>query len=800
MPYSGKKEKKIEFTDEEKKLLKQLVEHYDEEDREIREKQIRTWRKLKLYWEGFTNIWYSEIAHDWRIWDNSQTEDNEQAAYDKKINVFRAYLESIIAALSVVVPPVKCYPEDADNPLDLLTARTGDKVSKLIYRHNDVQLLWLHSLFVYCTEGMVACYTYSKQDEQFGTYTVPKEEESVETHKFTTCTACGEDFDEVPFSEEEILAEQELAMQPQIDESGFPIIDEMGQPVMQEKPPEEPEVCPLCGEEMSPVTRVEPTTVKKIVGEEQIPKSRQCIEAYGGLYIKVANYAKKQADTPYLMFSYETDFTFARERYEDLSDKIGPGISGSSYESYERWGRSNPQYAGDLPRNNVTVRNCWFRPSAYHIFNKDEVKLLKEKFPKGTKVVMIDDNFAEAENQALDDYWTLTHNPLSDHLYHDPIGLLLVSIQDITDDIISLVLQTIEHGIPQTMADPRVLNFEAYRKMEATPGSIISATPVSGKAMGDGFYEVKTATLSPEILPFGNKIQELGQLASGAAPTIFGGQLEGSKTASEYSMSRAQALQRLQNTWKVFTIWWKQIFEKAIPGYIALVQEDEKFVEKDEFGNFVNVFIRKAELEGKIGKIELEANENLPITWAQKKDVIMQLLQANNPEILAMLAQPENLPLIYEAIGIDDFHVLGEDDRIKQNDEIKELLVSEPIVRPPSPEEQLMSIDQGMEPQEVEEPSIDIDETLDNHQIEFATCRKFLISEAGRQAKVENPNGYKNVLLHALRHNMILQQQMMAQQQAEMEQENSGDGRPKPVKSSKKDMSSPNKGEENVVA
>ena len=43
--------------------------------------------------------------------------------------------------------------------------------------------------------------------------------------------------------------------------------------------------------------------------------------------------------------------------------------------------------------------------------------------------------------------------------------------------LISLVLQTIEHGIPQTFADPKVLNFNAYRNSEVIPGGIYPATP-----------------------------------------------------------------------------------------------------------------------------------------------------------------------------------------------------------------------------------------------------------------------------------------------------------------------------------
>ena len=102
----------------------------------------------------------------------------------------------------------------------------------------------------------------------------------------------------------------------------------------------------------------------------------------------------------------------------------------------------------------------------------------------------------------------------------------------------------------------------------------------------------------------------------------------------------------------MLTMWWKQIFGKVIPMYIKEMKDDEKQVKKDEFGNFVNVFIRMAELQGKIGNIELEANENLPITWNQQKDSIMQLFEMNNEAIMASLMTPENMPFIKRAIGL----------------------------------------------------------------------------------------------------------------------------------------------------
>jgi hypothetical protein len=723
------------------RLLKEVVDVYEKEDRSIRERQIRQWRQLKLFWEGIQRTWYSEVAHDWRIWDEAQdAQSTDQSYYDKPVNIFRAYLESIIAALSVTVPPVKAYPDDADNVLDLMTAKGGDKIAQLVYRHNDAPLFWLHGLFIFMTEGMVACYGYPKASEAYGTYEKETYNNYDEQHEYTICPKCGFEIDD------QIL---EQAVKPyrdefQPDDSDVPIQD------LIESLDAKEDVCPSCMAMVIPELQQRTLVVERLVGITQEPKSRVCLEAYGGLYVKVANYAKKQADTPYLIFSYETNVAMAVENYEHLQGKNKDILklkesAGGQEQPYDQWARLSPQYRGQYPENVVTVRNAWLRPGAFNCLSeKADIDKLKKEFPNGAKVVHINDTFAEAVNESLDDCWTLTNNPLADYITHDPLGLLLVSIQEIINDLISLIMQTIEHGISQTFADPGVVNFNAYRQMETIPGGMYEATPKTGKSVADAFHELKTATLSGEVLPFANMLQTLAQLVSGALPSLFGGQIEGSETASEYSMSRAQALQRLQNIWKIFTTWWKQIFGKVIPMYIKEMKDDEKDVQRTTDGGFINVFIRRAELEGKIGKIELEANENLPMTWSQQRDIIMQLLQAGNPEILKIIGAPENLPVIRQAIGLTDFYVPNEDDREKQLDEIRLLLNSEPIPTG--------------DPMIPELPSVEVDQLYDNHAIEFEIVRKWVVSEEGRQAKANNELGYKNVLLHGRMHYMFMQQ------------------------------------------
>lgn len=734
------------------KLLKTVVEHFDKEDVAVRQRQIRLYKKLKYYWDGFQRLYWNEVAHDWRVYDREYDSEggNDQGFYDKPVNVFRSYLEAIIAALSVAVPSINCYPDDADNISDIETAKAGDLIAELIYKDQDVILKWLHALFVFCTEGAVYAYNYPDTDEKYGTYDKQETEDVEQVTQKPFCPTCGNML-QSPDEDEEVTQEEKDEFQPDDDDVAAHDIILNKHQLM----------CPVCLAMVDPEYREHKFIVTRIVGKTTEPKTRQCIEIYGGLFVKTPTYAIRQNECPYLKFSYETHYANVVEKYPEFKDKFDPsnnklGISaGGLYDPYERWGRLSTQYNGEYPLNTVTVGNTWLRPAAYHVIqDDDDCKLLRKHFPDGCKVVQCNDSVLDYENESLDDCWTITHNPLSDYLQHDPLGLLATSIQEITNDLVSLTLQTIEHGITQTFADPAALNFKAYRESEVAPGDIYPAKAPAGGNLSNAFYEVKTANLSPEVGPFAQRMYEMGQVVTGALPSLSGGaQQNSSKTAAQYAMSRAQALQRLNTTWKMLTIWWKQIFGKVIPQYIQTVVEDEKFVSKDEAGNFINVWIRKSELLGKIGKVELEASEELPITWSQKKDVIMQMMQAANPQVMEILSAPENLGFIQQALGIDELTIPGNDDREKQWEEIKLLLDSEPA----------SDIDQ-MTGQPTEVPSVTVDPIIDNHQIHIEICTKWAKSTAGRLAKIENQNGYKNVLLHLEQH-VKIQQPLQAMNQ-----------------------------------
>jgi ssDNA-binding Zn-finger/Zn-ribbon topoisomerase 1 len=750
--------KKREFDDEVAKLLKTVIDHFEQEDSATRLRQLKLYRKLKLYWNNLSLTYWNEGAKDYRIATPEESSD-DQAFYDRPMNVFKAFLETIIAALSIQIPTVICVPGDAENSMDVMTAKVGNKIAERLYKDNEATLIWLKMLYVWVTEGMVACHHYPKEDEKYGTYEEPKyKDKEVETY---SCPSCGAQLPDDIFGSSE---DGEVNKFNENEDEGEAIELDI--------------TCPECQAELDPEMDKIKMNIPELDKFITKKNSRIKMEVYGGLYVKIANYAMTQAETPYLFFSHEVHYSQAVAEYPDLRDKLKLGNSsslGGSYDPYEVTARLNPQFAGDWPDNTVTERKCWLRPESFNVLPVEGCEKLDNLFPDGAKVCLVNDICVEYKEEKLDDRWTLTKNPTGEYLTHQPLGELLINVQDIINDLISLALQLVEHGIIETWADPSVVNFSGRQQLESTPGAI-TAVKAQGanKNISDAFFSNSAAVLNPEIFTLFRIVQEMGQFVSAAMPSLFGGSQLGrtSQTASEYSMSKAGALQRLQTPWRTFSIFWKEIFTKIIPQDIAERRVDEKYVERDENNNFINIFIRKSDLAGKIGDVILDPSDQMPVSDDQKRDFILELMKLNNEEIMTALASPENLPMVRKVVRIPEFKLPGEADRQKQYEELRKLFSEEPIMGEAPPIEVLLVIDQP--PSQDMMPSVPIDIDLDNHMIEAETCREVLISDAGRLAKEENPKGYQNALLHYKAH---MQQVMMQQAAAAQAAQNSSIGK-----------------------
>lgn len=686
-------------------LVRDICSEYEKEDRSERMEKKALWIKLENYMNGIQRLFYDMVARDWKQLD----EDYTARHYDKVINIYRAHLEAITAALSIKLPSAIFYPEDADVSEDVITAQVCHKVKEIIERHNEAKLKFIRAIVTLFNCGVVAAYIYNRRDAKYGTYKRPQF--SNKTVKVTTvnlnCPDCGSNIDEIIFKGDD-----------------------------KKKIPEEVKKCPVCGHKAIPIQDEYEDEIPEIIAYGETPKSRTIIEIFSPLFVHMPFYARSQELMPWLKLEFEQHYSLLRSTYPKLykENQLVRGGNARAEDAEERGLRI------ETSSNLVTTKCWWVRPWGYDVVSTSpeidkKIERLREKFPDGFYAVIIDDKLAEIHNEVLDDHWQISHTPLSTYIHGEPIGKPLAPIQDLTNEVVDLQIETFEHAIPETFADATVLNFDAYGKSRAMPGMVYPAKPpADGQPLSSAFHSIKTATLSEESDLFLRKLDDKGQFVVGSFPSIYGGPAtSGSRTAREYTESRSMALQRLTLPFNILKFWWKNVSAVAVKQFIQSLKKDEedyKEVIKTSTG-FVNQWIRQSDIQGNIGQVEVDPDEDLPQSPAQLKDIFLNLIGLKDKVLNTAIFHPENTPFLARSLGYADFYIPGYDDRNKQYKEINELLKGGYVeVRP-----------------------------WENHRVEAETLKQFLVSPPGLIAKRDNPEGYANAEQHLQEHIDAMTQQ-----------------------------------------
>lgn len=692
---SQNQEENSPYSEEVQGALKTIILQLEKEDKPVRDLQIRYWKKLDYFWKGIQYIYWSEVAKDWKsIQDAFMSDpDYDPTLFAKVINFYRAHGESIIAALSTGLPYVRFYPDDADDPDDVMTAKAFDKISELIQKHNKGEQILLKALYCMYNSGFAAAYNRHVWDKDYGTIQKQDVQYTTQYTPQQACPECGEPLDNAQ-------EHDQLPDEPTLD-------------------------CPLCGP-VSPMEKMIKQIIPIGIEEYDEPKSREIVDVYSSLYVKVPHYVTRIEESPYLILETDHHYALLKEIFPQIADKIQPSTDSSTY---DKWARSPTQYIADTSVSRATVKRVWLRPWIFNILDDDDlIKQLKKLFPDGVFCTLVNEIYAEACPEKLDDHWTLSRNPLSTHIHQEPIGEPYVQVQEMRNELLNLTMQTITFAIPETFADPQVLNFTKYSNTKAEPGSIYPAKPVPGKGLSDSFFTIKTASLSEEVPNFKNQLDQDGQFVLGSFPSLYGGTQEGgSKTLGEYETSRNQALQRLSTPWKIVNQLWSEVMNKATRSFAHHMQEDEKIVGRDQ-NVFSNSYIRLSQIQGKVGACEPESSEQFPVSWSQKRQALFQLLGMKDQRIDSAIFDPNNVPMVSRLLGFDDLYIPGEDERNMQLQEISELLKG-----------------QQVQPNQ-----------WDNHPIHIGVCRAFLNSPAGEIQKLENPQGFGLVVQHMMAHQQLM--------------------------------------------
>jgi hypothetical protein len=717
--------------------LRDLIEKYRTEAIVARRHEIRRIRQARYFWQGLQNLFWDPGRGDWNLphlvgtRGPAEEGSDETPRYQYVHNIFQAYGLAFIAVMSQDVPSVRFWPQSPNRSEDLTAAKAASDAVELIEQNNKVQDLLSAVAYFLWTDGKVGAYVRFVVDGQrFG------------------------------WKNEDILqqAEQKIGQ------------DQYSCPQCNNVTTDDAQmfggICQNCGTPMNfnPAPTVQ---VPQVVGQKKVPNGQEVIDIVGGLELNTPVWSRDQIDFPYMQWQLEVPKAKLKAAYTHAADSIESSTQLMADDVYARASRlslaqSLPYtHPGDALQSLVTFLRTWIRPWAfYELKDADLRDQLLQMFPDGCYVAFAGDTYCESRNESMDDHWRVLHGLPGEGQNRPAVGSSLIDIQEQVNDYANIQAENYEFGIPPIFADPNVVDFDALGSTQAEPAAWYPATAKAGAALADGFYQPLPAQVAPDMPKYQDNLAgPVSQFLSGLFPAVFGGEMEGNKTASGYAMARDQAMGRIGMIWRRVKQFYADTMMLSVDCFRRNRPEDVEVPMLGQDNEFESHAIRLVDLKGNI-QARPEADETFPRLKSQQRQVIQTLMESEDPVVAEMLGDPANVGQVRSILGLSDFHIPGEDERNKQLREIEQMM-QEQATPKVGPDNMPMM---GPDGQPMLQSSVEVDVLLDNHKIEFEECMRWASSDDGQEARVQNPAGFANVRAHAMEHKMemVAQEAMMA--------------------------------------
>jgi hypothetical protein len=227
----------------------------------------------------------------------------------------------------------------------------------------------------------------------------------------------------------------------------------------------------------------------------------------------------------------------------------------------------------------------------------------------------------------------------------------------------------------------------------------------------------------------------------GVTRPIFGGSLP-TETAHQAELNKQQALQQLELIWSEMRTCHAQAAQNAI---LQLAEHSGGRL-PDPYGIGDSVTEIEDIQELLEGGWHVRAASDMPITWAERRAWLMQILTQTNPQVQQQLGfgTPETIEALQEIMAIPDWKVPKADAKAKVMDTIQKLLSGKPVQQP-QPDGSVLPI-----------PSIPVDVFEDDHAFSALVVKDWAQTEEARAQKERNPDGYANVIAWARQHLNLL--------------------------------------------
>ena len=507
------------------------------------------------------------------------------------------------------------------------------------------------------------------------------------------------------------------------------------------------------------------------------PKGGEVLSAYGVLEAKIPINMRQIEDFPFIQLSYEIDLAAAKSMYPYISANISGGEPGPGEYNFDRTSRIATTQGirlltqtGDTIYQLPTYQRTWIRASFYANIDDDtDRKFIENNFPDGCMVAFVGETYAESRNENMDDHWSICRPIQGDGQATKSAGYDIMAVQDAFNDLTDLQMETFMKSIPAIFGDKAIFDFAAMSKQKAGPGAhwptkrdLQPTEDINHKIFAEPFPSLDTGASAFYTLLLGG----IPQFITGLYPATLGDADPNNETKGGVLALRDASKGQQGVAWKAFRSAYAKSMEQLVKigAYYRASEAEDGKVEINSPGN-VGTLVDLEDLHDGNFYCVPDGDESYPRTHEDEQqsfNTLVAAASAGNAGAAAILNEPKNSVVWKEILAMPDVVIPGADETEKQMSEITELLESVPIPNTPAiamftaVSQMALKTGKPAPPkppmQTLYRPSVDIDQDFDIHDIEFKAGNDWVNSPAGRQAKVDNPQGFLNVRLHLLLH------------------------------------------------
>lgn len=276
--------------------------------------------------------------------------------------------------------------------------------------------------------------------------------------------------------------------------------------------------------------------------------------------------------------------------------------------------------------------------------------------------------------------------------------------------------------------------------------------PRAGMALGDSVHRREPRTFSEQIPALSAQVIENAKTNSGLVDDVWGGD-SSDPTARQTELKMNAALRQLGVLWKMVGKFYEQIYKKSC----RLLAEHQdgvlKFSKKNQFGKYDQMSVDIDILKN--GNYHFEADEAIPLTYGQQRDLLMWFLD-RSPEQQQFwgMNDPLNVPTFKRLLGMPGERIPNEDSRDKGMEIIEQLIAGAPTNGAPDPSAPPDPAT-GLPPVGPQQPSIAPD--WEDDSAFMASLAKSYLT-VNYKLKTDKPDGYLNVQLWGQAHQQIANQ------------------------------------------